>query len=148
MVWKASQAHWRRLAVAASLFAAFWALAPRIVTNRPSYTVRELAMVASAALATPCAYALGRLIAQGRPPASRGVMRRNWLRSAAVAFSYFDLVTALKDVPGNYPDDKIPGLESFLLAGLLALILTAVTVIWAGFDKVRSRLGAPRREVI
>lgn len=42
------------------------------------------------------------------------------------------------NVPGDYGDDAIPGLAAAFLSAATALVLTLVTLIWAGVHRIGS----------
>ena len=143
-----SQTQWRWLAVTGPLLLPIWAFAPRVATNRPSYIVRELLMFATVALAAPSVYAIGRLISHRRSAVALEASRVNWLPSTILALWAFVLVDVAKgDVPGVYGDDNIPGLASGFWSAVLAVVLTLVAWVRAGFHAVgRHREAAAERK--
>ena len=109
------------------LIVVLWILEPRVATNRPSYGVREAMILGTAALAIPCAHAIG------RRRAGHGSARQ-WLWSAVAVFAALPvtLVVAghVAPVSGSYPDDQIPGLTAGLLSTVAAVVLAVAGVVW------------------
>ena len=90
----------------------------------------------------PCVYAIARLTRRATS-GSRSRQIRGWLWSSVISLAAMPVVLmvagAIVTVPGNYPDDRIPGLTAGVYSALAASTVGVVTLVWAAFARAMHR---------